>query len=61
MLRRTNDILQVVQVSRAYDRRGDTLLGEDPRDRELRHFYALLLRQLLEPAGGQVVADRSTR
>ena len=45
---RTDDVAQVVQVRRADDGRRDAFLGQRPRDGDLRHRHAALVRDLLD-------------
>lgn len=43
----TGELLEVREVRRADDGRGHAGPREDPRERDLRHLHALLLRELL--------------
>ena len=51
--RLTKDVLKVREARRAHDRRGHAGLRHDPRERDLRHAYALALCELFN-AGGTV-------
>ena len=46
---RTNDILEVVEVGRADNRRGNTFLREHPRNCDLCHADAAFLRYFFNP------------
>ena len=45
--KRTNDLFEVLQVRRADDRCSDAVSGQLPRNRDLGHRDALLLRKFL--------------
>ena len=46
----TDELLEVLQVRRADDGRGDALLRQDPGDGDLGHTDALLGSDFLDPA-----------
>lgn len=46
------NVLQVIQARRANDGGGYVRLRQDPRDGDLRHADALLLRKLFDPVKG---------
>ena len=61
--RLTEDVLEVRQARRADDGSAHTRLREHPRERDLRHADALLLRELVNPAHhvvSNVVSGRSS-
>lgn len=45
----TGDVVQILQLGRANDRRADARLGKQPGDGDLTHAYALLFGELLDP------------
>ena len=56
----TEDVLEVRKARRADDRSAHARLREHPRELDLRHADALLLRELVNP-GNQAVSVRSRR
>lgn len=51
----TDDLLEVLELRRAHNRRRDAVLRETPCDRDLSHSDALLLCELFDPVIRQCV------